>query len=68
MTSFGVSQSETSDISSNFRAVVGGNEEYKEIAKAYLCRQLDEYTVTIKKLKRTKFSLGFVYKLNCIFI
>jgi len=30
------------------------SEEYKEKAKAYLCRQLDEYIVTIKKLKRKR--------------
>jgi len=30
------------------------SEEYKKKAKAYLCRQLDEYIVTIKKLKRKR--------------
>jgi len=30
------------------------SEEYKEKAKAYLCRQLNEYTTTIKKLKRKR--------------
>jgi len=42
----------TSEVSFNVRAAVGGSEEYKEKAKAYLCRQLHEYTATINKLKR----------------